>query len=130
MIGIMVSAPDVESAIAFVERMDEATQPAGRATEAGLAFLLEAGTRFASEHTHIWTGTLFVSYLNEARQNLGVIYIDPGAKNPYGRRPADYAQYEFARGGSHDAFTLTQEHIEAQLVPEMAGIIVEEVAGA
>lgn len=130
MIGIVILADDVEAAEAFVGRLDAALQPQGKAIEAGLAFILDEGMRFAGENTHIWTDTLNRSYLKEQRENVGVIYIDPGAQNPYGARPAVYAAYEFGRGGDHDAFTLTQEFIEAELVQEAGVIMVEEAITA
>jgi hypothetical protein len=130
MIGVTVLAENLEEAEAFVGRMDAALQPQGKAVEAGLSFLLREGLWFAGENTHIWTDTLNRSYLTEQRENIGVIYIDPGAVNPYGQRPAEYAAYEFGRGGDHDAFTLTQEFIEAELIQEAGVIMIEAAATA
>ncbi len=113
----------------LINRFDRRSQQGGPAMQNMIDFILEMGEDYASQVTHQWTATLFRSYLTEQRGNIGAIYVDPGAKNPYGQRPAEYAAYEFARGGSHDAFTMTQFYIEEAVLPRAAGIFVSDAFG-
>ncbi len=75
--------------------------------------------RYAVTITHRDTGTLASSerMVYSTTENRGMIYIDPGARNPRsGERPAVYAIHEENRGGSHMFFGRTIEEYAERAV--------------
>lgn len=63
--------------------------------------------RYATSITHVDTGTLKSSHRMRIGRTHAEIYIDPGARNEHGGRPAQYGPYEEARGGAHAFYRRT-----------------------
>lgn len=72
--------------------------------------------RYAVGITHVDTGAL----KNAHRMRLGgkhaEIYLDPGARNENGGRPAVYGPYEEARGGAHAFYRRTIDEAGPDIV--------------
>ncbi len=91
-----------------VKRLERAFAYDQQPVRSGLGYITREAGNIAYAITHQDTATLYKSYLKQ--QDIGTsgafstIYVDPSVVNPRGYRPAVYAQYEFGRGGSHDAF--------------------------
>lgn len=67
--------------------------------------------KYARATTHIDTGALALSHrmkvTGRGRIARALIFIDPGALNPLGQRPAEYGIYEHGRGGLHAFYART-----------------------
>lgn len=94
----------------IIRNVEVGTDPAGDNVERGLFDMGDKTKNYASSITHQWTATLYRSYLLDigaaGNKAAAQVFVDPNAMNPFGQRPAVYAPFEFARGGSHDAFGL------------------------
>ena len=72
--------------------------------------------RYAVQITHVISGALKASHRMEMKGGLrGRIFVDPNSPSPRsngaGTKPAEYAVYEHARGGSHAFYGRTvSEH--------------------
>lgn len=70
--------------------------------------------RYAVQITHVISGALKASHRMEMKRGLqGRIFVDPNSPPPRnnGTKPAEYAVYEHARGGSHAFYGRTvSEH--------------------
>lgn len=78
--------------------------------------------------THVDTGALRASHRMTVTGVRGRVFIDPGAVNPRGQRPAVYGPFEHARRGDHAFYRLTRERVEARyrnLVRQMVQDVVE-----
>lgn len=80
--------------------------------------------RYLVDITHVDTGTYQASQRMDLKGDHGRIYVDPSAVNPRsGQRPAEYAQDEEARGGSHAAYARTVKEAGPRLVKEAIEIM-------
>ncbi len=106
-----IDGKKIDIAQQALRNLDRALAIDGTPVKHGLKWIANSAERYASSVTHLDTWTLWESYL--VHQSVGTsgafatVYVDPSVINPRGQRPAIYAEYEFARGGGHDAFQIT-----------------------
>lgn len=103
--------PDLKILRRAIKRFEDSLEPDSTVMIQGAKKMAEPARDYASSITHQDTATLWRSY--DVAQGSGssgafaTVFVDPSIVNPRGQRPVDYAFYEFARGGSHDAFGRT-----------------------
>ena len=129
-----ISIKGLQEALSKNERQIAALKPSGVRGKA-LQYGLTALHRYAISITHVWRykgGGLRASHRMEVTDQgeHGRIYIDPGAINPRGQKPAEYGIYEHARGGDHAFYDGTLSEAGPGIVDEMNRIITEGIINA
>jgi hypothetical protein len=103
--------PEFDALKRAMKRFDDALDINSDIVKRGVAQMAEPAERYASSITHQDTATLWRSYkIDKGAGTSGTfatVFVDSSVVNPRGQRPVDYAFYEFARGGAHDAFGRT-----------------------
>lgn len=72
--------------------------------------------RYAVGITHVDTGALKNAHRMRLARTHAEIYIDPGARNEHGGRPAQYGPIEESRGGSHAFYRRTIDEAGPDIV--------------
>lgn len=88
------------------QKMLAALEPRN-APEKALQYITAGLLRYAITITDVLTGALRASHRAGYFNYRGVVFIDPGAVNPFGDRPVVYGEYVHARGGSHAFYERT-----------------------
>jgi hypothetical protein len=95
--------PHFDAIARAMKRFDDALSIDSDTVKRGLGMMARPAANYASAITHQDTATLWRSYvINQDTGSSGAfasVYVDPSIVNPRGQRPANYAFYEFARGG-------------------------------
>lgn len=78
--------------------------------------------------THVDTGAYRAAHRIQMSPGRGVIFVDPGARNPRsGRRVIDYAPVEEARGSSHAAYARTEAEMGAAALDAGIRLIADRI---
>jgi hypothetical protein len=121
--------PHFDAIARAMKRFDDALSIDSDTVKRGLGMMARPAANYASAITHQDTATLWRSYvINQDTGSSGAfasVYVDPSIVNPRGQRPANYAFYEFARGGSHDAFGRTAARAASYVNPAVDFILNE-----
>lgn len=92
-----------------------------------LQYITAGLLRYAITITHAITGALRASHHAGFFNYRGVVFIDPGAVNPFGQRPSVYGEYEHARGGAHAFYDRTVREAGAPIMRTGLSILDREL---
>ena len=116
-----MSIEGLQRALEANQRRIEGLRPRGSLGKA-VQWGVLAALRYVLQIVHVDTGALRASQRVEFAKLRGIIFIDPGAVNPRGQRPADYGPIEHARGGSHAFYARTEAERGGDVLEGMAKI--------
>lgn len=127
--AVRVTIKGIQEAQQRNQRQIAALKPSGAFGEAIREATVQL-QRYAIGLTHVDTGALKSSHRMEVKNLYGRIFLDPGAVNPHGQRPARYGPFEHDRGGEHAFYDRTVEEYGQQVLDKATHRIAVAVENA
>jgi len=90
-------------------------------------YVIAGAARYAISIIHVRTGALKAAQTVGYFNFRGVLFVEAGAMNPVGQRPARYGAIEHARGGDHAFYHRTVAERGEQLLRGGQNIIAREI---